>query len=68
MQIVFVYLFGYSIFSFRQLTHDELKVVVKEDQLPMLLVLTNIQSETQKHVIGVLPSVEGSCIIDGTYS
>ena len=46
-------------------------MVVKECQLLMLLVFTHIQSETQKHVIGVFPSVEGdetSHIVDGTYS
>ena len=53
------------------MTFDELKVVVKECQLPMLLVLTHIQSDTQKHVIGVFPSVQGveaTHIVDGTYS
>ena len=37
----------------------------------MLLVSNHIQSETQKYVIGVFPSVEGdvtSHVIDGTYS
>ena len=46
-----VQLVGYSIFSFRTLTFDELKIVVKECQLPMLLVMTHNQSEIQKHVI-----------------
>ena len=53
------------------LTCDELKMVVRECQLPMLLVLTHIQSETQKHVVGVFPSDEGdetSYIVNGTYS
>ena len=55
----------------QKLTFDELKVVLKECQLPMLLVLTLIQGEAQKHVIGVSPCVEGnetSHIVDGTYS
>ena len=52
-----VHLFGYSIFSFKKLTFDELKVVVKECQLTMVLVLNHVQSETQKHVIGVFPTV-----------
>ena len=71
MQAVLIHLFGYSIFSFRKLTFDELKVVVRESQLPMLLVLQHIHSETQKHVIGVFPSAECDetlLIIDGTYS
>ena len=55
MQTVLVHLFSYSIFSFRKLTYDELKVVVKEYQLPMVFVLTHIQSKTQKHIIGVFP-------------
>ena len=59
MLTVFVHLFGYSIFLFRKLTFDELKMVVKECHLSMLHVLTHIQSETQKHVIRVFPSVEG---------
>ena len=44
---------------------------VKECQLPMLLVLTQIHSETQKHLIGVFPSAKGdetSHIVDGMYS
>ena len=71
MQIVLVHLFGYSIFFFKKLTFDDLKVVSKECQLPMLFVLRQIQSETQKHVKGVLSCVQGdktSCIVDGTYS
>ena len=47
-----------------------MKVVVKEFQLPMLVVLRHIHSETQKHV-RVFPSAEGyktSHIADGTYS
>ena len=66
-----IHLFGYSIFSFKKLTFDELKVIVKECQLSMLLALRNIHSETQKHVIGVFPCVEGdetSHIVDGTYT
>ena len=46
-------------------------MIIKECQLTMLLVLTHIQSETQKHVIGVFLSVEGdevSHVTDGTYS
>ena len=71
MQTVFVHLFGYSIFSLRKLTFDKLKVVVKECQLPILLVLRHIHSEMKKHVIGVFPSAEDdeTCpTIDGTYS
>ena len=50
---------------------DELKVVVNKCKLPMLLFLTHIQSETQKHVIGVFPGVRGdktSHIVNGIYS
>ena len=68
MQAVFVHLFSYSIFSFRKLTFDKLKMVVKKCQL---LVFTHMQSETQKYVIGVFPSVEGdetTHIFDGMYS
>ena len=71
MQTVFVSLFVYSLFSFRILTFNELKVVVKECQLPMILVLTHNQSETKKHVIGVFLSVEGnetSHLVNGMYS
>ena len=71
MQAVLFRCFGYSILSFRKSTFDELQVVVKECQLPMLLILTHTQSETQKHVLGVFPSIEGnetSHFIDGTYS
>ena len=71
MQTVLVHLFGCSIFSLRKLTFDELKIVVKECQPPMLLLVTHTQSETQKHVFGVFPNVEGdetSHIVDGTYS
>ena len=53
------------------MTFDELKVVVRECQLPMLLVLQHIHSETQKHVIGVFPSAECDDTlykIDETYS
>ena len=46
--------FAYSIFSFKKLTFDELKMIIKECQLTVLLVLTHIQVETQKHVIEVL--------------
>ena len=71
MQLVLVNLFGYSIFSFRKLTFDELKVVVRECLLPMLLSLQHIHCQTQKHVIRVFPSAE--CdetlhIINRTYS
>ena len=55
----------------QELTFDELKVVAIECQLPMLLALRHINSETQKHVIGVFPCAkrdETSHIIDGTYS
>ena len=34
-QTVLIHLFGYSIFSFRKLTFDELKVAIKEYQLPV---------------------------------
>ena len=66
-----VHLFGYITFSFMKLRLDELKMVVKEYQLPMLLILTYIKSEAQKHAIGVFPSVEGdetAHVVDGTYS
>ena len=62
MQFVFTHLFGYNILSFRKLTYDEFKVVVKELQLPMLFISTDIQSETQQDVIGVFPSAEGDKI------
>ena len=58
MKTVLIHLFGNSIFSFRKLTFDELKVIVRECQLPMLLVLQHIQSEIQKHVIEIIPSAE----------
>ena len=48
-----------------------ISVTVSECQLPMILVLQHIHSETQKHVIAVFPSAkcdETSHIIDGTYS
>ena len=48
MQIVLTHLFGYRIFSFRKLTFDELKVVVRECQLPMLHNLQHFHSETQR--------------------
>ena len=70
MQTVLIHLFGYSIFLFRKLKSNELKVVVRECQLPMLLILQHIHNETQKHVIGVFPSAkcnETLHIIDGTY-
>ena len=71
MQAVLIHLFGYGIFPSRELTFDELKVIVRECQLLMLLVVQHIHSETQKNVIGVFSSTE--CdetlhIIDGTYS
>ena len=71
MQTVLIHHFGYSIFLFKKWTFDELKVVVREGQLPMFLVLRHIHSETQKHVIRVFPSAECDktlYIIDGTYS
>ena len=71
VQTVFVHHFGFHTFSLRKLEFDELKMIVKECQIPMLLVLTNIQSETQKHIKGLFPSVEGdeaSHIADGTHS
>ena len=46
-------------------------MVAKEYQLPMLLVLSHIQSETQKRTIVVFPSVDGDMthhIVDGTCS
>ena len=48
-----------------------MKFVIKECQLPMLLVWTHIQSDTQKHVIGLFSIVKGdetSHIIDGINS
>ena len=71
MQTVLIHLFGYSIFSFRKMTFNELKVVVRECQFPMLFVLQHIQSETQKHVTGAFPSAESDetlYVIVGTYS
>ena len=46
------------IFSFRKLTFDELKVVVKKCQLPTLLVFRHSHGEIQNHFIGVFSSVE----------
>ena len=71
MQTVLIHLFGYSMFSFRKLTFDELKAVLEECHLPILLILCNIHSESQKHIIRVFPSDEGdenSHIVDGTCS
>lgn len=48
----------------------QLALVIKDLQLPMLLILTDAKSETQKLILRVFPSVEGdktSHIIDGTY-
>ena len=70
MQSILVHCFGYNILPFKKLIYGELKVVVKECQLPILLILSDIQRETKKHVKGVFPSVKGdgtSHIIDGTY-
>ena len=50
--------FGYSIFSSMKSTFNELRVVVRGCQLPILLVLQHIHSETQKHVIGEFPCAE----------
>ena len=58
MQTVLIQLFGYSIFSFRILTFNELTVSLKECKPPMLLVLRHIHIETQKHNIGVFLSAE----------
>ena len=60
MEAVLIHLFGYSLFSFRKSTFDELKVFVKECQFPMLLVLTHIQSKTNGD--------ETSYTVDGTCS
>ena len=50
MQTVLIHLFDYSIFSFRKLTYDELKVIAREYQLLMILVLQHVHHETQKQV------------------
>ena len=66
MQTVLIHCFGYSIFSLRKLIFDQLKVVVRECQLPMIMVVSHIPS-----VKGVFPSVEWDetlHIIDGTSS
>ena len=71
MESFLTHLIGYNILSFRKLTYDELIVILKEHQLPMLLILTDIQWKAQMHIIVVVPSVKGDDtyhIIDGTYS
>ena len=60
-----------TVFSHSGMAFDMLRMVVKELQLPMLLILTVIQREIWKHVIGVFPRVkkdETFLIVDGTYS
>ena len=59
MQTILTQLFDYNIISFRKMTFYELRVVLKALQLPMLLMLNDMKSETHKHVIGVFPSVKG---------
>ena len=66
-----MHLFGCNLLSFNKFIIDELKVVTKELQLPMLYTLNDIKRETQNRVIGVFSSVHGdetSHITDETYS
>ena len=62
MQAVIFYPVHHSLFSFRKITLDEMKFLVRECQLPILLVLIYIHHDIKMYVLGVFPSFDGVLI------